>query len=125
MWHKAGEGAVAYLAFAYGAWRVGRAPDCAAQTGDASGVLARLSDVVCHIISQAGVGDTSRAALPLRHRRVLAGQRGAGQRPAVHLPLLQREPERSRVQRDRPTQREGVQRLHKSLKFSDYKKAQP
>lgn len=57
--------AVAYLAFAYGAWRVGGAPDGTAQTGDASGVLACLSDVIHHIISQAGVGDTARAALPL------------------------------------------------------------
>lgn len=81
----------AYLAFAYGAWRVGGAPDGAAQTGDASGVLARLSDVVRHVIGQAGVGDAAWAALPLRHRSVLTGQDGAGQRPAVHLALLQRE----------------------------------
>lgn len=65
-------------------------PGVSAETHDARGVLARLSDVIRQVVSQAGVRDAARATLALRHRRVLAHQHGADQGPAVHLPLLLR-----------------------------------
>lgn len=62
-------------------------PCVSAEAGDAGGVLACLPDVIRQVVSQAGVCDAARATLALRHRRVLAHQHGANQRPAVHLPL--------------------------------------
>lgn len=65
-------------------------PGVSAETHDACRVLARLSDVVRQVVSQAGVCNAAWATLALRHRCVLAHQHGADQGPAVHLPLLQR-----------------------------------
>lgn len=53
-------------------------------------VRARLGDVVADGICLAGVGDTAGTALALGHQRKLTVHRRARQRPAVHLPLLQR-----------------------------------
>lgn len=64
-------------------------PGVSAEAHDACRVLARLSDVVRQVVSQAGVCNAAWATLALRHRRVLAHQHGADQGPAVHLPLLQ------------------------------------
>ena len=63
-------------------------PCVPAQADGTCGVLTRLPDVVRQVVCQAGVCDAARATLALRHRRVLAHQHGADQRPAVHLPLL-------------------------------------
>ena len=78
-----------YLTLAGGAGRVRHVPRVPAEAGDARGVQARLPDVVRQVVGQAGVSDAARAALALGHRRVLARQHGANQRPAVDLPLLQ------------------------------------
>lgn len=51
-------------------------------------VCARLGDIVADGVSLAGVSDTVRTALALRHHRELTVHGRAGQRPAVHLPLL-------------------------------------
>lgn len=53
-------------------------------------VRARLGDVVADGVGLAGVGDTAGTALALGHHGKLAVHRRARQRPAVHLPLLQR-----------------------------------
>lgn len=81
--------ALTYLTLAGGAWRLGHMPRVPAEAGDARGVLARLPDVVRQVVSQAGVCDTARATLALRHCCVLAHQHGANQGPAVYFPLLQ------------------------------------
>lgn len=78
-------------------------PGVSAETHDARGVLARLSDVIRQVVSQAGVCDAARATLALHHRGVLTHQHGADQGPAVDLPLLQR---RTQVKRKRDKRRE-------------------
>lgn len=63
-------------------------PGGAAEARDAVLVGARLGDVVANGVRLAGVAHAPRAALALGHRRELAVDGRARQRPAVHLPLL-------------------------------------
>lgn len=53
-------------------------------------VCARLGDVVADGVGLARVDDTAGTALAVGHHGELTVHGGARQRPAVHLPLLQK-----------------------------------
>ena len=86
-------GLAPYLALAQGALGAMFNPGGATEAWDVVLVRARLGDVVADGVGLAGVGDTAGTALALGHHGKLAVHRRAWQRPAVHLPLLQRQRE--------------------------------
>lgn len=83
-------GGSSYLTLAQGALGAMFNPGGAAEARDVVLVCARLGDVIAYGVGLAGVRDTAGTALALGHHSKLTVDGRARQRPAVHLPLLQK-----------------------------------
>lgn len=77
-----------YLALAQRALGAVFDPGGAAEPRDPVFILAGFGDVIADGVCLARVRDAARAAFALGHQREVAVGRWAGQRPAVHFPLL-------------------------------------